>query len=514
MDFATDAWPPDVTAHLLARIPLYSLTSAAAVCHAWRDAIASDEHWQVRYLQHWQRPKIVGGWRAQFKSAHHIDGVLYLCGLRAAPGDEGPTHVHAEGRPVEADFYLAMSRRLRFTHAAPGAKHFLGLASDGVLYAWGSPRGLQGSGVGGSRVHRVSMGILPRIGNQISIPTEVPSCCEHPREPMSIQMAGNIKQVHIGTCGEQCCALVTQSGDLYYFGRKTCYIDECPIPRRIYIDDPAKSLEQERFYNERVRVASVALGDEHGLLVDTTGRVFSFGKGTFGQHGLGHQHTVGDVGDPITLIDSLVFEGVVVVAVAAGMQHCLCLSSTGEVYAFGDGRQGQLGCDAICHTKPHRVVVPSAELAPQTVVLSGIASVSAGFNLSAFVTTDGAVYTCGQSNEGGLGYASAAELKFPQRVCKLASHHVTCVSVGGGHMVALTADGLVFSWGNNDHGQCGRQESEEDLRQSAKQRGCDNNGPLGLSVYDVAQVALPARARVVSAGDTATFFILGEPLRA
>jgi alpha-tubulin suppressor-like RCC1 family protein len=522
LDFAE--WPTDVTSDILSRLPLDSLPAVAAVCRAWRDAVDGDEHWKVRYLQRWQHPKTVGDWcprwRSRFVCAHRVDGMLYVCGLRSAPGDDdGPTHVHGvEGRPVEADFYPAMSRRLRFAQAAPGAKHFLGVDSDGVLYAWGSPRGIRGSGVGGSQVHRASMGILPRIGRVISVPTEVPHCCVGPHMMILDEKnwrtlrAGDVKQIHIASNAEQKCAIVTKAGNLYYFGRRSCYLEECWIPSLMSVIDP--------FRAGRVRVASVALGDEHGLLVDIAGRVFSFGAGDLGQHGLGHVRTVAG---HATLLDSLVEEGVVVVSIAAGMNHSLCLSSAGEVYAFGDGRRGQLGCDALCQLKPNRVLIQSADSASGTVVLSVITSVSAGFNLSAFVTTDGAVYTCGQQNEGGLGYwrkevvdnngVDTFELKFPQRVCDLAPHHVQCVSVGGGHMVALTADGLVFSWGNNDHGQCGRELSEEDRWLSGENRGCDDKGPQGFSVYDVAQVVLPSRVRFVSAGDTTTFFILGEPLR-
>jgi alpha-tubulin suppressor-like RCC1 family protein len=103
---------------------------------------------------------------------------------------------------------------------------------------------------------------------------------------------------------------------------------------------------------------------------------------------------------------------------------------------------------------------------------------------------------------------------FPQVVGDLEPHHVTCISVGGGHMVALTADGLCFAWGNNDHHQCGRDLSEEDVMQSGEVNGWNDNGTLRVdSVWEVAPVALPARVRFVCAGDTATFFILGEPLR-
>jgi alpha-tubulin suppressor-like RCC1 family protein len=259
-------------------------------------------------------------------------------------------------------------------------------------------------------------------------------------------------------------------------------------------------------------VASVALGNEHGLLVDITGRVFSFGDNDYGQLGLGHTDTV----DRATLLQTLVEEGVIVTSVAAGMNHSLCLSSAGEVYAFGHNNCGQLGCgsDEQFHLVPTQVLISISDSLDESAVLSGIASVSAGFNLSAFVTTDGYLCTCGQGNEGGLGLGTKYNFNFPQVVGDLEPYHVTCISVGNGHMVALTADGLCFAWGNNDHHQCGHDLSEEDVMRSGEGRGWHEDGrPNGISVYDVAQVALPARVRFVCAGDTATFFILGEPLR-
>jgi alpha-tubulin suppressor-like RCC1 family protein len=358
------------------------------------------------------------------------------------------------------------------------------------------------------------MGILPRIGDPISTPTVVPTCCDETHhDPMPIYEAGKIKQIHIASCGEQRCAMVTQFGDLYYFGREAKFVDECPIPTLMM-----SILDMNL---QCVPVASVALGAEHGLLVDVTGRVFSFGDNDLGQLGIGHTNTVGRATlSHATLIRSLVEEGVIVTSVAAGMNHSLCLSSVGEVYAFGDNGKGQLGCgsDEQFHLVPTQVLTSSSESSDDSDVVSAIASVSAGFNLSAFVTTDGTLYTCGQSNEGGLGLdldlGPFGFVNIPQQVSDLEPHHVTCISVGGGHMVALTSDGLCFAWGNNDHGQCGREESEEDEIRSFEGRGWHEDGrPTGISVYDVAQVALPARVRYVCAGDKATFFILGEPLR-
>ena len=193
--FAT--WPADITAHLVSFLPTQSLPSFAASCRACNDAVAHDEHWQVRYLDRWQQPNVeVSSWRTQYKNARSIDGILYVCGLRAGSRhDVGPNLLHehgADGQPVEADFYSTMSRRLRFTQATPGACHFLGVC-DGSLYAWGSPRTPR-SRVEGLQIHRVSMGILPRIGDPISIPTVVPYCCDGPHSH-PLDRAGIIKQI-------------------------------------------------------------------------------------------------------------------------------------------------------------------------------------------------------------------------------------------------------------------------------------------------------------------------------
>ena len=94
----------------------------------------------------------------------------------------------------------------------------------------------------------------------------------------------------------------------------------------------------------------------------------------------------------------------------------------------------------------------------------------------------------------------------------LASERVVSVAVGGGHMVALTASGAVYTWGNNDFGQCGRAMTKLDFRHSAIGRGKDRLGLKGHSKYTPGRVPLPGVARsVISAGDETTFMILGPP---
>ena len=84
-------------------------------------------------------------------------------------------------------------------------------------------------------------------------------------------------------------------------------------------------------------VALVSASAEHALAVDMGGGVWSWGSGKNGELGTGH---LGISGTP-RLIKGLAKYRVV--SIAAGGRHCAAVSSTGELFTWGDGRMGQLG---------------------------------------------------------------------------------------------------------------------------------------------------------------------------
>lgn len=109
-----------------------------------------------------------------------------------------------------------------------------------------------------------------------------------------------------------------------------------------------------------------------------------------------------------------------VVDVAAGGQHSLALTSTGQVYAWGDNSRGQLGLG------PGRAASSRVEDEPTRVAtLRGlaIAEVGAGAAHSFFVARVGTVLACGCGAQGQLGVVhqflpvgDIADQATPQRV--------------------------------------------------------------------------------------------------
>ena len=68
--------------------------------------------------------------------------------------------------------------------------------------------------------------------------------------------------------------------------------------------------------------------------------------------------------------------------------------------------------------------------------------------------------------------------------------------------VSVAATGRVFSWGNNDDGQTGRESTPDDIRRSVNVQ----------SAFEVGEIPLPGPVRSVSAG-FATCAIFAKPFK-
>lgn len=122
-----------------------------------------------------------------------------------------------------------------------------------------------------------------------------------------------------------------------------------------------------------------------------------------------------------------------------------------KVYGWGLNDKGQLGFDSeedIKVTTPTELFILSKTHPVQLV---------AGSRCTFAVTSDGKVFACGAGDNGRLGLGHSFNIVQPRQVTSLSQYVVRKVTTHscGGHVLALTVDGKIFSWGDGECGQLG-----------------------------------------------------------
>ncbi len=77
-------------------------------------------------------------------------------------------------------------------------------------------------------------------------------------------------------------------------------------------------------------------------------------------------------------------------------------------------------------------------------------SIVCGYHHSAATSMDGRIYTWGRNKNGQLGHNDYASVACPKLVKSLNSHSISQVACGWQHTLALSEEGLVFSWVKNN----------------------------------------------------------------
>lgn len=152
-------------------------------------------------------------------------------------------------------------------------------------------------------------------------------------------------------------------------------------------------------------------------------------------------------------------------AVCNGKFHSLTLTTSGRVWANGVGTGGRLG---LGHEKT--TVLPA--VVGGALCAARVISIAAGLNHSLAATDDGQVFAWGAASCLALGFRATEDQLTPRRVAWTTrrtstvstpgEQHargeavvITAVAAGDAHSLALSATGVVYSWGDNSRNALG-----------------------------------------------------------
>ncbi|MBK8475468.1 MAG: hypothetical protein IPL39_03940 [Opitutaceae bacterium] len=220
-------------------------------------------------------------------------------------------------------------------------------------------------------------------------------------------------------------------------------------------------------------IVAVAAGTDHTLALSAEGRVYAWGTNKYGQLGDGSSTPSSNV--PVAVVASGVLAGKHIVAIAAGAEHSLALSSDGQLFAWGRNTYGQLG-DSTPAVSNVPVIVNRGALGASTV-----AAIACGDRHNLVRTTDGHVFGWGSASSGQLGISLGGVFRaiVPTAVDPtgpLAGKVVVALAPGATYSRVLTADGAVYAWGYNAAGQLGKGTID-----ASNPDGSPNNIPAPVS---------------------------------
>ncbi|XP_078415568.1 RCC1 and BTB domain-containing protein 1 isoform X2 [Cetorhinus maximus] len=192
------------------------------------------------------------------------------------------------------------------------------------------------------------------------------------------------------------------------------------------------------------KIISLSYGSgPHILLATKDGETYSWGLNSYGQLGNG---TTGPGSLPF-LVSSM-FDDKKAVEVACGSNHSMVLTTEGEVYSWGYNNCGQIGSGSTAsQATPRRVT--------HCLQNKRVVAIACGQIFSMAIVDNGEVYSWGYNGSGQLGTGVNGNHLTPSRVTAMQGICVLQIACGSAHTLALTDEGLLYTWGANTTGQLG-----------------------------------------------------------
>ena len=195
-----------------------------------------------------------------------------------------------------------------------------------------------------------------------------------------------------------------------------------------------------------IEYVQVSVGDSHMIALDSEGNIWSWGNNREGQLGNGSK------GEDV-LVPTKVTNGIKYTQISAD-QHCLALDEEGNIWSWGSNSKGQLGNGESGFDK--NVLIP-------TKITNGTTytSIVAGNSITLALDNEGNIWAWGDNDDGKLGNGESGYnenvVLIPTKITNETKYKQ--ISAGFDHSLALDEEGNIWSWGGNSSGQLGNGKS-------------------------------------------------------
>jgi alpha-tubulin suppressor-like RCC1 family protein len=356
-------------------------------------------------------------WTAVSARGHHTvaikhDGTLWAWGDNTfgQVGDGGGT-VQPVRTEIIARDQNGTAFPLRWSTVSAGTGHTLAIATNGMLWAWG----------------RNDAG---QLGVNDTNPRLVPARVGSDNDWLDVDGGG----AH--SVGIRRSAVGATQGNLWVWGDNS--------ERQLGGASGTSSLVPIQLGLDTTWVRVFA-GESHTMAVNANQTLWGWGRNARGELGLA-QSTSGIEPTPVQLGNQ---NNRLFFSADSGFAHTVLLTADGRLLVSGANASGEVGNGDV-----------AAKVAP--VQVSGAvtnwadASLAAGWDHSAAITSGGALWTWGSNAYGQLGDGTRVDRDVPVQIPAGAGLTWQTVSAGEAHTVAIRSDGRVFTWGDNSLGQLGR----------------------------------------------------------
>ncbi|XP_068567720.1 probable E3 ubiquitin-protein ligase HERC3 [Cebidichthys violaceus] len=261
------------------------------------------------------------------------------------------------------------------------------------------------------------------------------------------------EKIQAVVCGDDMVTLLSKEGKVL-----------CVDTTSTYIPKPLEALCN-------IPVSQIACGSQHSVALTKGGQVYTWGRDSRGQLGLGRSEPGASSPQHIRSLSALPL-----VQVAAGGEQSFALSVSGAVFGWGANDRRQLG---LGDTTDRPTPTPVRYLNTKKTI-----SISCGKDHAAILTKNGAVFTFGSGQYGQLGHNSFGDELRPRLVAELWGAKVTKIACGRHHTLVLTDSKRVYSFGCGAQGQLGHgEESHPSIPLPVQLPQDTTNGPKIGNIY-------------------------------